>query len=162
MYRLNLLTSSITSCTLPPVEIISSTINTLSVCQCETSAEFHLAVNTLSSTTGAATKEQKAAAAAAVAQAEAQLAAAKALTGNSEAAVTNRANLLNLASGAALVAQKYGDQKDSAEAGRLKLIELRDAIIKNAVAQGMNKDEVTKYINEVLKIPASVPPTKAD
>lgn len=115
-----------------------------------------------SSTTGGATKAQRDAADAAVAQAKANLAAAKSLTGSGDAAVTNRANLLNLASGAALVAEKFGDQKDSAEAGRKKLIELRDQIVKNAVAQGMNKDEVVKYIDSVLKIPASVPPTKAD
>lgn len=84
------------------------------------------------------------------------------LKGTGEAAVTNRGNLLNLANGAALVAEAFGAQADSSEAGRQKLITLRKQIIDNAVAQGMNRDEVTAFIDEVLKIPPKAPPTKAE
>lgn len=84
------------------------------------------------------------------------------LKGTSKAAVDNRAQLINLAQGAQTVAEAYGQQQGSTEAGRQKLIEMRDQIIKNATATGMNKDEVTAFIDEILKVPAKVPPTKLE
>ena len=85
-----------------------------------------------------------------------------AIEGNSEAAVTNRGNLLNLVTSAQQSAEAYGTMTGSAEDARQKLITQRQAIIDNAVANGQNRDAVTRYIDSILKIPASVPPTKVD
>lgn len=84
------------------------------------------------------------------------------LSGMGEAAVTNRGNLLNLATQANGVATAVANQTGSTEKGRQKLIAMRDQIIKTATAQGMNRDEVQKFIDTVLKVPTKVPPTKAD
>ncbi|MGC7152969.1 hypothetical protein [Paenarthrobacter ureafaciens] len=83
-----------------------------------------------------------------------------ALEGNSEAAVTNRGNLLQLVSSAQLSAEAFGTMTGSSEDARQKLIAQRQAIIDNAVANGQNRDAVTRYIDSIMKIPASVPPTK--
>lgn len=83
-----------------------------------------------------------------------------AIEGNSEAAVTNRGNLLNLVTSAQLSAEAFGTMTGKSEDARQKLIEQRDVIIKNAVANGQNKEAVERYIDSILKIPASVPPTK--
>ncbi|MDO5877136.1 hypothetical protein QN084_06395 [Paenarthrobacter sp. R1] len=83
-----------------------------------------------------------------------------ALEGNSEAAVTNRGNLLQLVSSAQLSAEAFGTMTGSSEQARQKLIAQRQAIIDNAVANGQNRDAVTRYIDSIMKIPASVPPTK--
>jgi hypothetical protein len=112
--------------------------------------------------TGKLDEKQIAEAKAALKQAEANTKAAKAFTGNSEAAVSNRAHIINAIALAEQSAEAYGKQTGSTEKAREKLITLKDEIIKNAAAQGLNKDEVTKFVNELLKIPASVPPTKAD
>jgi hypothetical protein len=85
-----------------------------------------------------------------------------AIDGNSEAAVTNRGNLLNLVTSAQQSAEAYGTMTGSAEDARQKLITQRDAIINNAVANGQNKEAVERYIDSILKIPAKVPPTKVD
>jgi hypothetical protein len=86
----------------------------------------------------------------------------KELRGLSEAAIANRGNLLQLIQGAEQTAGAYGTMTKSTEAGRAKLAELRTQIINNAVAQGANRVEVTKYVDSLLKIPKKVPPTKAD
>lgn len=83
-----------------------------------------------------------------------------ALEGNSEAAVTNRGNLLNLVTSAQLSAEAFGTMTGKSEDARQKLITQRDAIIENAVANGQNRDAVTRYVDSIMKIPASVPPTK--
>ncbi|WP_367646040.1 hypothetical protein [Paenarthrobacter ureafaciens] len=83
-----------------------------------------------------------------------------ALEGNSEAAVTNRGNLLQLVSSAQLSAEAFGTMTGRSEDARQKLITQRQAIIDNAVANGQNRDAVIRYIDSIMKIPASVPPTK--
>jgi hypothetical protein len=83
-----------------------------------------------------------------------------AIEGNSEAAVTNRGNLLNLVTSAQLSAEAFGTMTGKSEDARQKLITQRDAIINNAVANGQNRDAVIRYIDSIMKIPASVPPTK--
>jgi hypothetical protein len=113
-------------------------------------------------TTGAATQAQKDAANAAAAQARANLEAMYALEGSSEAAVTNRANLLGLVQAAEQSAEAEGNRTGSSEKGRLKLIELRAEILKNAEANGFSRKKVEEFIDSVLKIPKSVPPTKVD
>jgi hypothetical protein len=83
-----------------------------------------------------------------------------AIEGNSEAAVTNRGNLLNLVTSAQLSAEAFGTMTGKSEDARQKLITQRDAIINNAVANGQNRDAVIRYIDSIMQIPASVPPTK--
>lgn len=83
-----------------------------------------------------------------------------AIEGNSEAAIANRGNLLNLVTSAQQSAEAFGTMTGKSEDARLKLIEQRDAIVNNAVANGQNKEAVERYIDSILKIPASVPPTK--
>jgi hypothetical protein len=80
----------------------------------------------------------------------------------SSASVALRGQLLGQVTAAEQTAEAYGQMKGSSEAGRKKLIELRDQIIKNAVAHGVDKKAVTDYIDSVLKVPKSVPPTKLD
>jgi hypothetical protein len=80
----------------------------------------------------------------------------------SSASVALRGQLLGQVTAAEQTAEAYGQMKGSSEAGRKKLIELRDQIIKNAVAHGVDKKAVENYIDQVLKVPKSVPPTKFD
>ncbi|GAB3081059.1 hypothetical protein GCM10027053_52030 [Intrasporangium mesophilum] len=120
-------------------------------------AEAKVASSTTKSTSAATAAEK-----AAYAQAKADAAAATSLTGNSEAALTNRDNLLQAIKAAEAKAGVDGNLADASEAARKKLSQLKDEIIKNAVAQGLNKDEVTKYVNELLKIPTKLPPTQAE
>ena len=82
------------------------------------------------------------------------------LDGNSAAAVSNRGNLLQLVDSAQQTAEAFGTMTGSSEDARQKLIQQRQTIIDNAVANGMNRDAVTAYINKVMQIPSSVPPTK--
>lgn len=127
-------------------------------------------------TTGGATKAQRAAtstatahaaaqtsaANAAMAAAQASLVEAHALTGSSGAAVTNRGNLLGLVQAANQSAEAEGNRTGSSEKGRLKLIELRKEILDNAEANGFNRTKVQEFIDTVLKVPTSVPPTTVD
>ncbi len=76
-----------------------------------------------------------------------------AVTGLSSSAIKNRGDLLTLVSSAQTAAEAYGKMSGSTEDGRTKLIALRQQIIDNAAATGMNRDEVTKYIDSVLQIP---------
>jgi hypothetical protein len=86
----------------------------------------------------------------------------KAIRGLSEDAIGNRGALIGLVTQAQSAAEAYGTLHNSTEAGRQKLIEMRDAIINNAVAQGANRQAVTDFVNSLLKIPKKVPPTKAE
>jgi hypothetical protein len=88
--------------------------------------------------------------------------ASTSLSGMTSDAVALRGWLLQLVQGAEQTAEAYGNAKNSSEAGRQELIKLRQQIIDNAVAHGIDKQAVTDYINTVLKIPKSVPPTKLE
>lgn len=77
-----------------------------------------------------------------------------ALTGMSAAAVTNRGNLISAAQSAETAAEAYGNVNKSGEAGRQKLIQLRQQLIDGAVAAGENRTAVTQLIDSILKIPA--------
>jgi hypothetical protein len=68
--------------------------------------------------------------------------------------------LLNLVTSAQLSAEAFGTMTGKSEDARQKLITQRDAIINNAVANGQNRDAVIRYIDSIMQIPASVPPTK--
>lgn len=78
----------------------------------------------------------------------------------SSASVALRGQLLNQVTSAEQTAEAYGKMRGSSEAGRQELIKLRQEIIDNAVAHGVDRQAVTNYIDSVLKIPKSVPPTK--
>lgn len=80
----------------------------------------------------------------------------------SAASVALRGQLLGQITAAQQTAEAYGEMKGSSEEGRKKLAELKDQIIKNATAHGVDKKAVTDYVNEFLKVPKSVPPTKLD
>lgn len=81
----------------------------------------------------------------------------------SSASVALRGQLLGQVTAAEQTAEAYGQMKGSSEAGRKKLIELRDQIIKNAVAHGVDKKAVEDYIGQVLDVNnLKVQPTKLD
>lgn len=80
----------------------------------------------------------------------------------SSASVELRGQLLGQVKNAEQVAGAYGQMTGSTEAGRQKLIALRAQIISNAVAHGVDRKAVTAYIDTVLKVPKSVPPTKLE
>lgn len=87
-------------------------------------------------------------------------AGSKSIKGLSSDAITNRGNLQQLAVQAEDAAAKYGQFKKSTEAGRQELIKLRAQIIANAIAHGADAKAVTAYIDKLIKIPKSIPPTK--
>lgn len=78
----------------------------------------------------------------------------------STASVALRGQLLGQIANAKTTAEAYGQMKGSTEEGRKKLIELKQQIIDNAAAHGIDKKAVTSYVDEFLEIPKSVPPTK--
>lgn len=84
------------------------------------------------------------------------------LTGNTAAAVANRGELIGLTEAAQANAQAFRDNGGSATDTMQKLIDMKQAIIDNAVAHGENADEVAAYVNEIYKIPATIPLTKVE
>jgi ribosomal protein L17 len=96
---------------------------------------------------------QQAAASAATALAQAYSAASKALDGMSQAAVQNRGDLIQQVADAEAIAKNYQTGVDGAEKYRKKLLELRAQIIQQAVDNGANRAEVTKYVDKLLTIP---------
>ena len=80
----------------------------------------------------------------------------------STASVALRGQLNGQASAAMQTAEAYGQMTGSSEDGRQKLITLKKQIIDNAVAHGVDRAAVTAYIDKILQIPKSVPPTKLE
>jgi hypothetical protein len=76
-------------------------------------------------------------------------------TGLSQAAITNRSSLLQLRDAALAAAGTYGDVNVSGSAAQKKLIELRQTIIDSTGTTGKARDEVTKFVDSILKIPDS-------
>ena len=89
-------------------------------------------------------------------------AASASLEGMSEAAVDNRGRLLDLVKSSQDAAIAYRDQGASSDEARQKMIDGKQAIIDQMVAQGANRDAVTAYIDELYKIPETVPKTKVE
>lgn len=83
------------------------------------------------------------------------------LEGNSEAAVNNRGSLLGLVTSAEQSAEAYGNMTGKSADAKSKLEELRQKIIDNAAANGMNRDAVEKYVDSVMKVP-ELKPTKIE
>ncbi|MCC2033064.1 hypothetical protein [Microbacterium allomyrinae] len=84
------------------------------------------------------------------------------LDGMSESAITNRGSLLDLIQSAQNSAQAFRDQGGSAEESVAKLQASKQAIEDQAVANGMNRDAVHAYLDELFKIPATLPVTKIE
>jgi hypothetical protein len=85
-----------------------------------------------------------------------------ALAGLGSNAIQNRSALLNLVQSAEASAEAFGSMDKSGEKTRQKLVDLRQQIIDNAVANGENRAAVTAYIDSVLKIPTAPVVTKVD
>lgn len=79
-------------------------------------------------------------------------AASVALRGQLNAQVTNLQN----------VVEANGGLSESTGKARAQMETMRQQIIDNATAHGVDKDAVTAYVDKLLAIPASVPPTKLD
>ncbi|MEO5313188.1 hypothetical protein PV772_03550 [Pseudarthrobacter sp. CC12] len=65
------------------------------------------------------------------------------------------ANLMNVVEANGGLSNSTGKAREQMEAMRAKIIE-------NAVAHGVDRDAVTNYIDKLLQVPKSVPPTKLD
>lgn len=84
------------------------------------------------------------------------------LDGMSAAAVANRGELLNQVQAAEGAATAFRDQGGSAADTKQKLIDMKKAIVDNAVAHGEDRDAVQAFIDKVYQIPATIPPTKIE
>jgi len=60
------------------------------------------------------------------------------------------------------VVEANGGLSDSTGKARAQMVTMRQQIIDNAVAHGVNRDAVTAYVDKLLAIPATIPPTKLD
>lgn len=80
----------------------------------------------------------------------------------SAASVALRGQLNTQVSGLQAVVAANGGLDDSTGKAREQMEAMRTQIIDNAVAHGVDKDAVTAYVDNLLTIPKSVPPTKLD
>lgn len=60
------------------------------------------------------------------------------------------------------VVEANGGLDNSTGQARQQMETMRQQIIDNAVAHGVDREAVTQYIDKIMQIPASVPPTKTD
>jgi hypothetical protein len=80
----------------------------------------------------------------------------------SAASVALRGQLNGQVSTLQQVVEANGGLNDSTGKAKAEMEKMRQQIIDNAVAHGVDKDAVTAYVDNLLTIPASVPPTKLD
>jgi hypothetical protein len=80
----------------------------------------------------------------------------------SAASVALRGQLNGQVSNLEAVAEANGGFANSTGAARDQMVTMRQQIIDNAVAHGVNRDAVTQYIDKILQIPDKVPPTKLE
>ncbi|MFF2296978.1 hypothetical protein [Arthrobacter sp. NPDC058127] len=80
----------------------------------------------------------------------------------SAASVALRGQLNSQVSGLMAVVEANGGLNDSTGQAKAEMEKMRTQIIDNAVAHGVDKDAVTAYVDKLLTIPASVPPTKLE
>lgn len=78
----------------------------------------------------------------------------------SSASVALRGQLNGQVANLQRVVEANGGLKDSTGKAREQMIQMRKQIIDNAVAHGVDRKAVTDYIDRLLKIPKTVPPTK--
>jgi hypothetical protein len=84
------------------------------------------------------------------------------LAGNSAAAVANRGELIRQVKAAEDVATAYRDNGKSTDETRAKMVKMRDQILRNADAHGLDRKAVEKFIDQIYKIPKKIPPTKLE
>ncbi|MDP9185630.1 MAG: hypothetical protein M3O29_08190 [Actinomycetota bacterium] len=80
----------------------------------------------------------------------------------SSASVALRGQLNTQVSGLQAVVEANGGLDESTGKARAQMETMRQQIIDNAVAHGVDKDAVTAYVDNLLTIPKTVPPTKVD
>jgi hypothetical protein len=76
------------------------------------------------------------------------------------ASVQVRGSLIQQVNALQRVVEANGGLSNSTGAARAQMMHMRQEIINNAVAHGVDRAAVTAYIDKLLKIPRSVPPTK--
>jgi hypothetical protein len=80
----------------------------------------------------------------------------------SSASVALRGQLNGQVTNLQTVIEANGGLANSTGKARAQMVTMRQQIIDNAVAHGVNRAAVTAYIDRLLAIPKSVPPTKLD
>jgi hypothetical protein len=84
------------------------------------------------------------------------------ITDMSAASVALRGQLNGQIANLQGVVEANGGLANSTGKARQQMVDMRTQIINNAVAHGVDRDAVTKYIDKLLAIPKKVPPTKLD
>jgi hypothetical protein len=80
----------------------------------------------------------------------------------SAASVALRGQLNSQVAALEQVVEANGGMSNATGDAKAQMEKMRQQIIDNAVAHGVDRDAVTKYIDKILQIPASVPPTKIE
>ncbi len=80
----------------------------------------------------------------------------------SDASVSLRGQLNGQITALQGVVEANGGLANSTGKAHDEMVTMRQQIIDNAVAHGVNRDAVTAYIDKILSIPTSIPPTKFD
>lgn len=80
----------------------------------------------------------------------------------SAASVALRGQLNTQVSGLQAVIEANGGLSNSTGAAKAQMETMRQQIIDNAVAHGVDRNAVEAYIDKLLQVPASIPPTKLD
>jgi hypothetical protein len=80
----------------------------------------------------------------------------------SAASVALRGQLNGQVANLQQVVEANGGLANSTGKAREQMVTMRQQIIDNAVAHGVDKDAVSAYIDKLMAVPASVPPTKLD
>ena len=80
----------------------------------------------------------------------------------SSASVALRGQLNSQVTNLQAVVEANGGLANSTGKARAQMVTMRQQIIDNAVAHGVDRAAVTAYIDKLLKVPKSVPPTKLD
>ena len=78
----------------------------------------------------------------------------------SAASVALRGQLNTQVSGLMAVVEANGGLSNSTAEAKAQMATMRQQIIDNAVAHGVDKDAVEAYIDKLLQIPATIPPTQ--
>jgi len=60
------------------------------------------------------------------------------------------------------VVEANGGLSESTGKARAQMVTMRQQIIDNAVAHGVNRDAVTAYVDKLMAIPATIPPAQLD
>jgi hypothetical protein len=76
--------------------------------------------------------------------------------------VANRGELIRQVKAAEDVATAYRDNGKSTDETRAKMVKMRDQILRNADAHGLDKKAVAAFIDQIYKIPKRIPPTKLE